>query len=265
MANSGAGPSGLVAAKSLLHDVPSGTFDVTIFDSQPRVGGLWPSSKAEAAGLLHPLMVANQSKHTMQFSDLAWEEAGPEFPRAWQVGRYLHRYFQMYCQGAKLRLATRVESAEPLPAPGHGWRLNICNDDAGPEEHTFDFLLVASGIFARSFTPPVVAENPAIPVLHSSQYRDLPSLLRSARPDGGKILVVGGQMSGVEIAGTIAAHISSAIHTPGASSIPNADRYHVHHVSPLPTWVFPLFTSPQVRLGVCSSPSLRIDMVMFVL
>jgi len=244
--HSGAGPSGLVAAKSLLHDVPSGTFDVSIFDSQPRVGGLWPSSKHDAAGLLHPLMVANQSKHTMQFSDLAWEDGVSEFPRAWQVGRYLERYSQAYCHGATLCLGTRVEKTEPLPGPNQGWLVRACSQGGKAQEHTFDYLLVASGIFSKPFAPPTATSDTAIPVLHSSQYRDLSSLLGTSKGDGGKILVVGGQMSGVEVAGTIAAHISSAIHAPGPSSIQNADKYSVHHVTPKPAWVFPLFTSPKV-------------------
>ncbi|KAK0657010.1 hypothetical protein B0T16DRAFT_318577 [Cercophora newfieldiana] len=257
----GAGPSGLVAAKSLLHDVPSGTFDVTIFDQQPRIGGLWPSSKQDTAGLVHPLMLANQSKHTVQFSDLAWEDGDPEFPRAWQVGRYLERYSQTYCRGVRLRLGTRVEKAEPLSAPSQGWNISTVSDNGDIEEYTFDYLLVASGIFARSFTPPVSPTGSSIPVLHSSQYRDLSSLLGNANGGGGKILVVGGQMSGVEIAGTIAGHISSAAHAPGSGYIPNTAKYRVHHITPKPTWIFPLFTSPKPTSS--APPFLPVDLVSY--
>ncbi|KAK4454516.1 hypothetical protein QBC34DRAFT_445502 [Podospora aff. communis PSN243] len=258
----GAGPSGLVAAKSLLHDVPSGTFDVTIFDSQPRVGGLWPSSKDDSAGLLHPLMVANQSKHTVQFSDLAWEDGSPEFPRAYQVGHYLDRYFQTYCRDAKLRLGTRVEKAEPLSPEGQGWRIKVLPDGVDPQEYTFDYLLVASGIFSKSFTPPLAPTGHAVPILlHSSQYRDPPSLLGGSSADGGKILVVGGQMSGVEIAGTIAAHLSSASNVPGSSPFPAADKYRIHHITPRPAWVFPLFTSPKPTSS--TPPFLPVDFVSY--
>ncbi len=74
----GAGPSGIVAAKTLLHDAPAGAaFKVTVFEAQRRLGGLWPLSRDDGDGLVSPLMLANQSKHTVQFSDLAWEPGAP--------------------------------------------------------------------------------------------------------------------------------------------------------------------------------------------
>ncbi|KAK3393351.1 hypothetical protein B0H63DRAFT_458031 [Podospora didyma] len=267
----GAGPSGLVAAKSLLHDVPSGTFEVHIFDSQPRIGGLWPSRKDDGDGLLHPLMIANQSKHTVQFSDLAWEEDGvPEMPRAWQVGRYLERYLERYCEGATLHLGTRVEKTELLlrkmrpgdPASGARWWVRSRSADNGEvEEQTFDYLLVASGFFGKPAIPAEVASSQLrdVPVMHSSEYRDLAGLLGKANNGkGGKILVVGGQMSGVEIAGTIASHLSSALHSPGPSPILNPEKYSLHHITHKPVWVFPLFTSP--KPAASAPPFLPLDL-----
>ncbi|KAG5913200.1 hypothetical protein E4U53_004961, partial [Claviceps sorghi] len=80
----GAGPAGLVAAKTLLHNAPAGEFTVSVFERQEGVGGLWPASASDTARLVHPLMEANQSRHTMHFSDLAWEDGTPQVPRAWQ-------------------------------------------------------------------------------------------------------------------------------------------------------------------------------------
>ncbi|KAL2136205.1 hypothetical protein VTI74DRAFT_5083 [Chaetomium olivicolor] len=248
----GAGPSGLVAAKSLLHDVPHGTFDVTLFDGQPRIGGLWPSHKDDRGGLVHPRMVANQSKHTVQFSDLAWPEDAPQLPRAWHVGQYLSRYFDTYCSEANLRLGTRVEKVEHLAesANNHdgsvpGWRVQTRSVQGEVKAETFDYLLVATGFFGKPALPSLATENLQIPVLHSSQYRDLQGLLGKAGGSGGKILVVGGQMSGVEIAGTIASHLSSALHSPGTSPISNLEKYSIHHIVQKPAWVFPLHTSPK--------------------
>lgn len=244
----GAGPSGLVAAKSLLHDAPRGSFDVTLFDAQARVGGLWPLGKHDSAGLVHPLMVANQSKHTVQFSDLAWPEDSPQLPRAWHVGQYLDRYLQTYCRDATLILGSRVEKAEPLSSPA-GWRVQARSIEGKVTEQTFDYLLVASGFFGKPSVPQISHEGTEIPILHSSQYRHLQGLLGKSDGSGGKILVVGGQMSGVEIAGTIASHLSSATYSPGPSPILNPDRYSVHHIIQKPVWVFPLYTSPKVRTG----------------
>nr|CAE81933.1 conserved hypothetical protein [Neurospora crassa] len=235
----GAGPSGLVAAKSLLHDQPKGTFDVTIFEAQNRVGGLWPSRKDDNAGLVHPLMVANQSKHTVQFSDLAWPDDAPEFPRAWHIGRYLEAYHDRYCRDAKIHLGQRVVHSELLQPSDQGvegakWKVRTCSQDGQQLDHLFDYLLVASGFFGKPVIPPPVAASGDIPVVHSSQYRTLTALLEQTKGVGRKIVVVGGQMSGVEIAGTVATHLSSALHAPGASPLQHLDQYSIHHISQRP-------------------------------
>lgn len=241
----GAGPSGLTAAKTLLHNAPKGHFKVSVFDSQPDIGGLWPTSKTDSQRQVHPLMVANQSKHTVQFSDLAWEENAPQFPQAWMVGQYLERYLDRFLTGNpdfELRLRSRVAKADKVD---EGWKVSI--ESEGKEEtRNFDYLLVASGFFGKPIVPESLSKPSTVPVIHSSQYRDLKALLGKGKQGGGKILVVGGQMSGVEIAGTIATHLSSAANSPDEFEIPDIDKYSIHHVIQRPIWVFPLFTSPEV-------------------
>lgn len=235
----GAGPSGLVAAKTFLHDVTPGTFHVTVYDAQSRIGGLWPLSKTDTAGLVHPLMVANQSKHTVQFSDFAWDEAAPQMPRAWQVGQYLERYSQRY-GGADIRLGHKVVRTELQS--GGGWKVET-ESEQGAQTSVFDYLVVTTGFFGKPIWPDYVPQSAPFPIVHSSKYRDLPTLLGEGHTQGGKILIVGGQMSGIEIAGTIASHLSSATNSPGANPIANPDKYTIHHVTQRPSWVFPLFTS----------------------
>ncbi|KAF3762681.1 FAD/NAD(P)-binding domain-containing protein [Cryphonectria parasitica EP155] len=266
----GAGPSGLVAAKELLHRPSSAasgldaSFTVTMFDSQPRIGGLWPVYKTDGAGLVHPLMLANQSRHTMQFSDLAWEQDAPHLPRAWQVGRYLQQYLSRYCafeeERFRLRLGWTVQSATPRDEKeGRTWHVTAQSQDGLVDEADYDYLVVASGFFGKPVIPtlPGLRETGGIPIVHSSRYRDLETLLPDADGKGGKILVVGGQMSGVEIAGTIASHLSSAVNTPGQGKLSGAGKYTVHHVIQRPVWVFPLFTSPAA--GRAAAPFAPLD------
>jgi cation diffusion facilitator CzcD-associated flavoprotein CzcO len=237
----------LVAAKTLLHDVAPGTFDVTIYEAQSRIGGLWPLSKHDNAGLVHPLMVANQSRHTVQFSDFAWDDGTPQLPRAWQVGQYLDRYSKRY-EGADVRLGHRVVRTE-LQGSG-AWKVDT-ESDQGTQTVVFDYLLVTTGFFGKPIWPDTVPQSAPFPIVHSSKYRDLPSLLGKGPAPGGKILVVGGQMSGIEIAGTIASHLSSATHSPGEKAIADPDKYSIHHIVQRPAWVFPLFTSARVcRIGL---------------
>ncbi|CAM1511777.1 Fc.00g092900.m01.CDS01 [Cosmosporella sp. VM-42] len=241
----GAGPSGLIAAKTLLHNALPGEFKVSILDAQNEIGGLWPISKDDMNRQVHPLMIANQSRHTMQFSELAWDESDPQLPQAWQVGKYLERFYEKWLKGNpnfELKLGHQVERAE-RESGSKGWNISI-RSATGTETKGFDHLLVASGFFGKPIIPESLSRDSVVPIIHSSRYRDLESLLAKGRPGGGKILVVGGQMSGVEIAGAIASHISSATNSPEKSSIPDIEKYTIHHVIQRPIWVFPLYTSP---------------------
>ncbi len=289
--DTGAGPSGLVAAKTLLWDRRAqGRFHVTVFESQPRVGGLWPSNPDDRDGLVHPQMLVNQSRHTVQFSDMPWDATednkeaakgpgpgsgrnsaeAPEFPRAWQVGQYLERYWQRYGLGRDnldLRLCCRVVKVEPVDGGRSGWHVwtqATASTTSAPEgtvpvvdAGVFDYLLVASGYFGSPATPDGLHPSTG-PVIHSSAYRDLPTLFTD-KPRSGKILVVGGQFSGVEIAATIANHVSSARHSPKESlvassanaSVLDPEALSLHHLIQKPYWVLPLHTSPSVRLEPC--------------
>lgn len=260
----------MAAAKNLLWDRRARTtFRITLVESQPRIGGLWPSSPDDTDGLVHPLMLANQSRHTVQLSGLAWEDDAPAFPRAWQIGAYLERYFQRYCRGPQeigdlvVQLGQRVVKAEPMSGGkgGSGWHVwtQATGNDSAQEDvvdaGVFDYLVVASGYFGSPIIPEGLQTTTttaagavgSVPVIHSSAYRDLDTLFAEHSPkksQQGKIVVAGGQFSGVEIAATIASHLSSAEHAPGAdanSSIPAAS---VHHIIQQPFWVFPLHTSP---------------------
>ncbi|KAI0451411.1 hypothetical protein F5B21DRAFT_486994 [Xylaria acuta] len=255
----GAGPSGLVAAKTLLHDVAPGSFKVTIFDSQHRIGGLWPANKSDTAGLVHPLMVANQSKHTVQFSDLAWRDSDPDFPKAWQIGHYLERYLKEY-GGADIRLGHRVVKTELQD--GGSWKVQT-ESEKGSETKIFDYLLVGTGFFGTPLWPGGIPKEGEVPIIHSSKYRDIESLLSNSKDTSDKILIVGGQMSGVEIANTIATHLSSLIYSPGEATAKNVERFTIHHVAQSPAWTVPLFTSvdpdaPAPPFLPCDLPSYNV-------
>lgn len=234
----------------MLHNATPGEFKVSVFDAQERIGGLWPTSKSDTQRQVHPLMLANQSRHTVQFSELAWDDADPQLPPAWMIGRYLERYVEKFLTGNadfELKLGKRVTRAERPGDSADGWSVTAGSQLEAETRH-FDYLLVASGFFGKPIIPDSLSKESSIPVIHSSQYRDLDGLLGKGRVGGGKILVVGGQMSGVEIAGTIGAHLSSAANSPGTSPIEDVDKYRIHNVIQRPTWVFPLYTSPMVRL-----------------
>ncbi|OWP07512.1 flavin-containing monooxygenase [Marssonina coronariae] len=234
----GAGPSGLVAAKTLTHDTPPNTFHVTVFDSLPRIGGLWPTSTQDD-GLVNPDMCTNQSRHTVSFSDLAWEEKDPLFPKAWMVGRYLERYLRTYGGHGEFEVRLGMKAMRSLRGENGRWRVWV-RGEGGEEELEFDYLVVASGFFGKAKMPTGV-EGAGVPVVHSSKVRHIKSLLAEGAGRGRKIVIVGGQMSGVETAAVTAMQISSAANTPGPVEIEDAGNYTVTHLVQKPVWVMPLF------------------------
>ncbi|KAL2072666.1 hypothetical protein VTL71DRAFT_12009 [Oculimacula yallundae] len=242
----GAGPSGLVAAKSLNDSISSTTptFQVTIFDTKSRIGGLWPLSTQDA-GLVNPDMCTNQSRHTVSFSDLAWGAKEPLFPKAWMVGQYLERYLAVYGREWDVRLGWKVVQAQRVgEGEEDGWKVQVRNAAEGKEEvMLFDYVIIATGFFGKAKMPQGL-EKASVPVVHSSQVRDVKSLVTGADGKalggGRKIVVVGGQMSGVETAAAIAMQISSAANTPGDESIEDAEKYVVTHLVQKPVWVMPL-------------------------
>ena len=200
---------------------------------------------------MNPEMCTNQSRHTVSFSDLAWDEHVPAFPRAWQVGKYLERYVERY-PGYEIRRGCKVVGAE---LRGEKWVVKTVEGTV-EETREFDHLIVSTGFFGKPKVPKML-EGFQAPVWHSSQVRDVKDLLTnggktSPRP-GRNIVVVGGQMSGVEIAASVALQLSSAETTPGESDLPNASEYYITHVVQNPIWVMTLFFPKDPVLDVAGS------------
>lgn len=104
----------------------------------------------------------------------------------------------------------------------------------------FDFLVVASGHFG-SPSIPLIPGLEDISSVHSSELQspnDIDRLLEKS-PKSGKLVVVGGSMSGVEAATSLALHLSSLSFRPGSSA--QEHNYEVWHVGPGPYWVLPTY------------------------
>lgn len=121
---------------------------MTVFEKSHRIGGLWPVSKVDD-GLVHPDMCTNHSRHVASFSDLAWPETAPSFPKAWQVGQYLERYVKMY-PGYEIKLNTTIVKTELLDGR---WHVEIKEDSHESEPLVFDHLVVATGFFGSPNMP----------------------------------------------------------------------------------------------------------------
>lgn len=254
-----------------------------MFEQSERIGGLWPLSAADD-GMVNPEMCTNLSRHTVSFSDMAWPESSPTFPKARQAGQYLKNYISKYtgldiqtsskvlraCRSLdsassekrwKIEIEKRVPSPRDLAsavqpnkilegmlASGHAENSSENELRKSSEEtHYFDYLIVSSGFFGKLKLPSASSSSGSFPapIQHSSQFRDIETLLQSNKASiptqGSKILVVGGSMSGAEVAASIAMQLSSHVHSPKTSQIKDAGKYTVHHIMRRPFWVMPLF------------------------
>ncbi|OCL10408.1 FAD/NAD(P)-binding domain-containing protein [Glonium stellatum] len=261
----GAGPSGLVAAKTLLHSTP-GKFNITVLEQQDRVGGMWALRKGEMGGKFNPEMPTNLSRFTVAFSDLSWNSVDldgeadeikgkkksdhmPIFPKAWQVGRYLETYAKKYIPKDIIHLNSRVTKAERIMQDGvKKWKVkwktlrisventSIPQKAEGPLfDRCYDYLIVGSGFF--SSPRPLALEKPEdgidgppfLPKLqHSSEFVDLETLLPKGSDANGNIVVIGGGISGSEVAANVAFQISNAKYAPlSKQTYANCNVYHV--------------------------------------
>ncbi|CAG8091999.1 unnamed protein product [Penicillium olsonii] len=239
----GAGPSGLVTAKTLLDH----GFSPVIFDTQRQVGGLWNVCPDNQPVTLDPQMPTNLSRFTVAFSDLDWEsvlDEVPVFPRARQVARYLSCYAERYIPQDILRLGCKVVATERRD-DGVRWKVQWLQDYGAPTEklcsEDFDFLVVASGYFAEKYIPsiPGLAEF-SDHVIHSSTLhrRESPSHARGDNETQGTTLVIGGSMSGVEAASAVALGQSSL--SAHMREMPTAQNK-VHHIHSRPFWALPTY------------------------
>lgn len=156
----GAGPSGLVTAKTLLHHYPKGRFAPVIFDHRPKVGGLWNASDSSCEtkyGLqefIDPSMRTNLSRFTVSFSDYAWESTSTGaneialFPQACQVGRYLEGYSERYVPKDVLRLGCRVvRTQRNLTEEGQRWTVEWEKSSEREEVTTYVVFLFAKILY----------------------------------------------------------------------------------------------------------------------
>ena len=218
----GAGPSGLVAAKTFLQH---GSYAVTVYEAADRVGGMWRAQPGEHGDKCSPEMKTNLSRFTVAFPDLSWSSVDlsdpvtgaaapttpPIFPKAWQVGRYLEKYAEKFDLKSKILFNRRVVNANTLDDM-KTWQITTCDTVTHQSDtQTFDYLIIASGFFdkpARTFNPS--ANNRLANIQHSSKFRDLASLTQKP----GRVAIIGGGISGSEAAAQAAFQVSTSKYSP---------------------------------------------------
>jgi cation diffusion facilitator CzcD-associated flavoprotein CzcO len=182
----GAGPSGLVAAKSLKEE----GLDPVVFEQADGVGGQWYAPSAHSG--VWPGMRANTSKTLDAFSDFLPADSLPMFPRAEDLRDYFRSYAKAVDLEPSIRLKTPVRRIE---RDDERWRIVT----ADGEGERFDGIVVASGRFTRPHRPAIDGiERFDGEVVHSFHYRGRDAF------HGQRVIVLGNSVSGTEIASDLA-------------------------------------------------------------
>ena len=129
----GAGPSGLVAAKSLQEE----GLEPVVFEQADGVGGQWYGPSAHSG--VWPGMRANTSKTLDAFSDFPPSESVPMFPRVEELRDYLRSYAKAFDLNRSIRLKTPVQRIE---RDDGRWRIVTGYGSA----ESFDGVVVASDL-----------------------------------------------------------------------------------------------------------------------
>jgi len=183
----GAGVSGLQSVRALR----AKGFDVTAYDPNPSVGGLWRQNYL-SYGVQVP-------KQLYEFPDLEFSEVEVgQFPSGAEVQKYVERYVDHFNLGDSIALNTSVTKV--TQNEDGSWSVKIKTKDGKEEDNQFDKIVVATGLYS--------SKNPSLPgwasgetaadfngeILHTSQ------VLQAEQIAGKKVVVVGNGKSAVDLA-----------------------------------------------------------------
>lgn len=152
----GAGPGGLALAIFLKK---AGFTDFTIFDREDGVGGTWRINT-------YPGLACDVKSHLYSYSFAL----NGRWTRLWSGQPEILAYFEecarRYRLAPHLRLNTEITAAQ-WDSGKRRWRLTT----TGGDEHTFDVVVSAIGLFTQPVMPELVEEQPfAGTVLHTARW-----------------------------------------------------------------------------------------------
>lgn len=186
----GAGIAGLSTARVLI----ACGYDVTLFEKEHDLGGVWASSRR------YPGLSTQNPKETYAFSDWPMPQNYPEWPDGAQMQAYLQSYADHFRVTPHIRFNTPIVAVAPA-ANGEGWTLTQATG-ATTQAHTFDWLVACNGIFSIPSVPDfpgrALFEQAGGEICHTSEMTD------KAHTAGKDVLVVGYGKSSCDLANAVA-------------------------------------------------------------
>ncbi|KAI0819410.1 FAD/NAD(P)-binding domain-containing protein [Trametes gibbosa] len=204
----GAGPTGLGALK-IVKDSPdfkAGRWSVTVFEARNSLGGVWNPAPAQAdvpLTALYDSLTTNTAHPLMSYTSYPFPPETPLYPPWPVVLTYLQNYAKAFALLPHIRFNTPVTSLH-WDASIHKWAVAVQEE----EILQFDLVLVANGHFRVPRIPAtkgLEAWRAHNKITHSAWYRD-PSVYT------GKLLVIGGGYSGMDVASETRPYANTVIH-----------------------------------------------------
>lgn len=164
----GLGAQGLVAVKNLLEE----GFDVTGFEKNDFVGGIWHYSAETRVSVL-PTTIVNSSKRRACFTDFPFPDETPSYPTSIKVDKYLNAYCHYFSLEPHLRLGTAIEHVSRNDKE-EKWIVHARpNGSNNVQEYSFDKLVVALGPNSKPVEP-IIHDRHKFKgeILHSIAFRD---------------------------------------------------------------------------------------------
>ncbi|WAL69411.1 amino acid permease [Amycolatopsis cynarae] len=209
----GAGPSGMIMARTLLREgVP---FDW--YERNPDFGGIW--DPGHEGSPMYESCHFISSKYTSGFYGAPMPPHFPDYPGWREIRDYIRDFGRQYDLYRHVRFGTEVTSAEPVD--GDRWRVTLSDGTV----REYDGLICCPGV---TWHPNQVAlpgqDTFTGTVRHSATFRD------GLEFRGRRVLIVGAGNSGVDIACDAARHADAAY-----LSVRRGYRFVPKHIAGLPT------------------------------
>lgn len=190
----GAGFAGLSTGKLL----STLGYEVTIYEKDAEVGGVWASSRR------YPGLGTQNPGTTYALSEYPMPKDYPEWPSGEQMQRYFEGYVDHFGFRNIIRFNTEVTEAV-YDDEVRDWKLRTkdlrtSTDDQHTE--TFDFLIVCNGIFSKPKVPEFVGQEEwseaGGEIMHTSEFHDIDKVR------GKRVVVIGYGKSSCDAAFSVA-------------------------------------------------------------
>jgi hypothetical protein len=202
----GAGPSGLVVAKTFLqHGIAC-----EVLEREDNVGGNWYYGRPGSSVYASTHLIS--SKRMTEFTDFPMPKEYPPYPSHAQALAYLRDYAEKFGLYEHIRFGTTVTSVAPVDCPASApspqprvpnpWLVTT----ADGQTHTYRGIVVASGHHWDPLWPQIPGEFTG-EQLHAHHYKTPDQMA------GKRVLVVGAGNSGCDIAVEAAQHAAAVYHS----------------------------------------------------